>query len=1782
MALRTGGAGNDVLTGTSSPDTIYGLAGFDGLYGGSDADTLYGGDGGDALDAGSGDDRLFGGSGDDELVGDAGNDVIDGGNEHDIAFGGSGSDSLYGGAGSDTLYGEQNNDLLVGGAGNDALYGGNGFDVAVFGGIAAQATVIGTPGVNAIVTVISSDGVDVLYNVEQVQFTGVSAAPTISGDNLGDVTEDNLLTDSGTLSIVDPDPGQSSFQPASGSASFGSWSVNSAGAWTYNLSNTLTAVQSLGAGQTITDGFTVLSADGTPTAVKVVIHGNNDAASIGGATSGNATEDMAGAVTGHLAISDVDSGEASFQATSGTAGFGSWTMASNGNWSYSLNNGLPSVQGLGASATLADSFMVKSADGTTAAVQITIHGSNDPATIGGTASGNATEDIAGAASGQLSVADVDNGEASFQATSGTAGFGSWAIASDGNWSYALNSGLPAVQALGAGATLADSFIVRSADGTTATVQVTIHGSNDSATIDGTSTGDATEDAFGAATGQLSVTDVDSGEASFQATSGTAAFGSWTIDSAGDWSYSVNNGLTAVQALGASATLADSFTVKSADGTTASVQITIHGSNDPATIGGATSGDATEDIAAAFTGHLSIADVDTGEANFQATSGTAGFGAWSVDAGGNWSYLLDSNQTAVQALHSGGTLDDSFTVRSADGTTAAVHITIHGSDDAATIGGQTAGDVTEDQVLAATGHLTVDDPDSGDASFTPQTVTAGFGSFTLASNGDWSYALANASPSVQGLAAGATHVDSFTVHSADGTPSAVQVTVHGTNDTATIGGATSGDVTEDVATQTTGHLTVVDADSGQAAIVPDSGTASFGSWSVDASGDWQYSLNNALPDVQTLGVGEQITDSFVVQSADGSSTATVHIAIHGNNDAPEIATTGLTGSVTEDATLTADGIVSASDLDGDDVTFSSSSTAQHGSFTIDSDGTWHYLLNNTDPVVQALASGSSLVETFAVTASDGHDTDTATVTVTVQGVDEPASPGGVAFVGYEGILDSDLWVWDGTNVTNLQVNPAGGSFPAELTSLGDAIYFRGTDASGDEELWRFNGTSLLEINVNPDGPSHPDLLTTLGNALYFSATGADGNSHLWRFDGTDLTQITGIGGYAPNELTTFDGSLYISANLGSTGDLWVFDGSTATNLTPNPGDPRNPESLTPAGNALYFTGLNAGGNEELWKYGGTAFNEINIQGAGLSFLSQLTAVGNDLFFTASGPDGNGLWIYHGTALTEITPSAGVHLDSSWLTPVGNALYFSAYDGNESELWRYANGTLTEIDINPSGSSSPEWLTAVGDTLYLAADDDSERELWAVDGTNASKIDVTASGSSFPSDLSNVGGVLYFAAGDAFHRDLWTYDGTDLESVQSPVQASSSPNEIVATNNGLFFAATDSDGDNELWTFDGVDPAKIDINPLGSSQPYGLVTDGSVVYFAATASGGDVELWKSDGTTTTEIDVNPAGSSYPDWLTMANGVLYFTADDENFDTEIFKYNGSTLAEIDISASGLFSPEMLTAVGSTLYFSAFGNDGFGLWKYNGSSLSEVLTPTNHSLMPVELTPIGDTLFLSAYDGTDTELWTYDGSTATKININTSFHGSSFPRDFVSVDDTVYFVATDASHDTELWSYDGATASKIDVSPTGSSMPGNLTPIGDALLFQATDASGDSELWRYENGVLTDLNLNPTGSSDPGGLTVVGNAVYFGARSADGDVEVWRYDGATGTANEIDINPTGSSFPDQFVAFEGRLYFRAWSQNGDNELWVYDGTNATEVDINPALAGFSPTDITGFGTFA
>ncbi|MBB3539883.1 VCBS domain-containing protein [Rhizobium sp. BK399] len=441
----------------------------------------------------------------------------------------------------------------------------------------------------------------------------------------------------------------------------------------------------LGAGQTITIKYDIQVSDGTtatPSSITVVIHGTNDAAVIGGTTSVDLTEtDAPLSTSGQLTITDVDSAATFVPQTdvAGTNGYGKFTITANGAWTYVANSAHNEFV---AGQHYTDSVTVTSADGTTTTVTVDILGTNDAAVIGGTTSVNLTEtDAPLSTSGQLTITDVDSAATFVPQTdvAGSNGYGKFTITANGAWTYVANS---AHNEFVAGQHYTDSVTVTSADGTTTTVTVDILGTNDAAVIGGTTSVNLTEtNAPLSTSGQLTITDVDSAATFVPQTDvvGTNGYGKFTITANGAWTYVAN---TAHNEFVAGQHYTDSVTVTSADGTTTTVTVDILGTNDAAVltpvVANLTEGDTAAVISAS--GQLTITDADS-PASFVAQSDVSnpgGYGKFSIDTNGNWTYTANSAHDEFKAGH---TYQEVFTVSSADGTTTTVTVSIGGTNDA---------------------------------------------------------------------------------------------------------------------------------------------------------------------------------------------------------------------------------------------------------------------------------------------------------------------------------------------------------------------------------------------------------------------------------------------------------------------------------------------------------------------------------------------------------------------------------------------------------------------------------------------------------------------------------------------------------------------------------------------------------------------------------------------------------------------------------------------------------------------------------------------------------------------------------------------------------------------------------------------------------------------------------------------------------------------------------------------------------------------------------------------
>ena len=855
----------------------------------------------------------------------------------------------------------------------------------------------------------------------------VNRPAIISGDRTGTVTEDAPATvANGQLEVFDSDDGDSTDVQLQGGplglGTYGTFTVATGGLWTYTLDNEDDDTNALAGGDRGTERFTVETGDGTEVLVAITVIGADDLpTAITGQTTGRVTEDaVVVETTGTLAVTDPDgpAGAAAFQAQGSVVGiYGTFTLAANGEWTYTLDNADPETNALAADATATDVFTAVAADDTTLTqvITITITGAAAPVVVGGQLTGSTTEDEFtddgfNEINGFLSATDPDNpglrytfrlAPGDFQGTYGTFTLGG---VGPPRWRYRLDNADPDTDLLTAGETVTDTFTltVEDADGTritllqdedgnaidTLAVTITIVGTDDPPTISGALTGAVTEDSDeDRTTGLLTVTAVDNADlvtAFTEQADVPGTYGSFTLTEGGAWTYTLDNADPETNALAAGVTRSDVFTVVFAADTsvTQAVTITVTGANDAPTADAGASQSVFVGATVTLAGRGT--DPDTGDSIVAYT--------W-TQSGSPTVTLSDATVarptfTAPDVM-SATTLTFALVVNDgeADSDRAdTVTITVFPG-----ITGDTTGMVTEDAtVTTATGVL--DNPIGGfeaQAGASDRANGQGaYGSFTLATDGAWTYTLDNAAADTDALPAGATVTDIFTAVSNmnAGVTQAVTITVTGANDAPTALPGDDRTVPREAMVNLSGRGT--DPDTGDQAELTYAWTQTGGTPTVTlapAPGAPATGVTFTAPEVDA---NTPLTFTLTVTDRQGAAdTAPVMVTINAGSTASDI-TGDIFGLVTEDAEPnTATGALTVTDVDNGTHNFVPQTvTGPYGTFTLADSGAWTYTLDNAAAVTDALPSGSEIQETFRVVAADTAGTP-ATVTIFINGAND---------------------------------------------------------------------------------------------------------------------------------------------------------------------------------------------------------------------------------------------------------------------------------------------------------------------------------------------------------------------------------------------------------------------------------------------------------------------------------------------------------------------------------------------------------------------------------------------------------------------------------------------------------------------------------------------------------------------------------------------------------------------------------------------------------------------------
>ena len=291
-------------------------------------------------------------------------------------------------------------------------------------------------------------------------------------------------------------------------------------------------------------------------------------------------------------------------------------------------------------------------------------------------------------------------------------------------------------------------------------------------------------------------------------------------------------------------------------------------------------------------------------------------------------------------------------------------TIVDNDNGAPTVGNRSFTVSEDTALSAT--LTAVDPENDAVTFSIVTPPANGTVNLVAATGEFTYTPAT----------NFNGVDSFTYKANDGNldsnTATVSITVTAVNDAPV---ASNGSDTTNEDTAVSGTAGATDVDNATLTYAVLSGPA-HGTLTVfnTATGAFTYTpnLNYNGPDAFTFKANDGTVDS---------NTATVSITVDPVNDAP-VANNG-SNSTPEDTVLI--GSVTASDVDGDALTYSLVANASNGSVVVNANGTFVYTpnLNYNGP------------DAFTFKANDGTvDSNTATISITVNAVnDAPVASNG---------------------------------------------------------------------------------------------------------------------------------------------------------------------------------------------------------------------------------------------------------------------------------------------------------------------------------------------------------------------------------------------------------------------------------------------------------------------------------------------------------------------------------------------------------------------------------------------------------------------------------------------------------------------------------------------------------------------------------------------------------------------------------------------------------------------
>ncbi len=161
----------------------------------------------------------------------------------------------------------------------------------------------------------------------------------------------------------------------------------------------------------------------------------------------------------------------------------------------------------------------------------------------------------------------------------------------------------------------------------------------------------------------------------------------------------------------------------------------------------------------------------------------------------------------------------------------------------------------------------------------------------------------------------------------------------------------------------------------------------------SNGVYEYDLDRKDPQVLALAEGEGLTDDFSYAISDGDGVfdiATLTIDISGTRSGPQVGNDdhAVDDMIASEMIAALDARADRQSGDGDTpnglTVLGHTGGDKYGLLTLNADGSYGYQLDEANSDVSALGDGETLTEIYTYAVTDGYNTDTATLTVTITG------------------------------------------------------------------------------------------------------------------------------------------------------------------------------------------------------------------------------------------------------------------------------------------------------------------------------------------------------------------------------------------------------------------------------------------------------------------------------------------------------------------------------------------------------------------------------------------------------------------------------------------------------------------------------------------------------------------------------------------------------------------------------------------------------------------------------